>query len=104
MTDNRDEKFDNLLRSRHIEPAGSDLAQRIILKARQRPQNNPMPFWQPIRDLFGEFHLPKPEYVLASVLFLGIAIGFTVPADTKLPSDDGSAYVQSFLSADEALL
>ena len=104
MTDNRDEKFDNLLRSRHIEPAGSDLAQRIILKARQRPQNNPMPFWQPIRDLFGEFHLPKPEYILASVLLLGIGLGFSAAPDTNLPQDDDSAYVQSFLSADEALL
>jgi hypothetical protein len=104
MNDNRDEKLDNLLRSRRIEPAGSDLPQRIILKARRRPQNKPMPLWQSICDLFGEFHLPKPAYVLASALFLGMVIGFSVPHDTNLPADDGSASVQSFLSADEALL
>jgi len=104
MNDNRDEKLDNLLRSRHIEPAGADLPQRIMLKARGVPQNTPVPLWQSIRDLFGEFHLPKPEYVLAGVLLLGIGLGFSVAPDTNLPRDDGSAYVQSFLSADEALL
>jgi hypothetical protein len=104
MNDERDEKLDNLLRSRHIEPAGADLPQRILLKARGLPQNKPVPLWQSIRDLFGEFHLPKPEYILASVLLLGIGLGFSAAPDTNLPQDDDSAYVQSFLSADEALL
>jgi hypothetical protein len=104
MNDNRDEKLDNLLRSRRVEPASPDLAQRIILKARQLPQTKTMPLWQSVRELFGEFHLPKPVYVLAGSLVFGIVIGLSAPQDTGPAADDGGASVQSFLSADEALL
>jgi hypothetical protein len=104
MSDNRDEKLETLLRSRRIEPASPDLTQRIILKAQQTPQIKTLPFWQSVRDLFGEFHLPKPAYVLASALVFGIVIGFSVPQDTNPGVEDAGASIQSFLSADEALL
>jgi hypothetical protein len=103
MSDNRDDKLDNLLRSRRVEPASPDLAQRIILKAQQLPQNKTIPFWQSLRELFGEFHLPRPAYVLASALVLGIVIGLSTPQDANLVPDDVGS-VQSFLSSDEALL
>jgi hypothetical protein len=102
MSDNREEKLDNLLRSRRVEPASPDLAQRIILKAQQLPQTKTMPLWQSVRELFGEFHLPKPAYVLASALVIGMVIGFSAPQETT--ADDSSASIQSFLSADESLL
>jgi hypothetical protein len=102
MSDHRDEKLDGLLRSRRIEPA-PDLGQRILLAARQRPQNRNQPLWQWMRELFSEFHLPKPAYVLASALLIGMVIGFNTP-DANLATDDGGATVQGFLSADEALL
>jgi hypothetical protein len=104
MSDSHDEKLDNLLRSRRVEPAGPDLAQRIILKAQQLPQNKNTPLWQWVRDLFSEFHLPKPAYVLASALALGMVIGFSAPDGTSQGIDDNGAGIQSFLSADEALL
>jgi hypothetical protein len=104
MSDNRDEKLDRMLRSRRHEPASADLAQRIIFKARQLPQTKTMPLWQSVRDLFGEFHLPKPAYVLASALVFGIVIGFSAPQDTTLAVDDGGVSIQGFLSEDEALL
>lgn len=104
MSDNRDEKLDDLLRSRRIEPASADLAQRIILQARQLPQRKTVPLWQSVRELFGEFHLPKPAYVLSSALVLGIVIGFSAPQNDSPIADDAGASVQSFLSADEALL
>jgi hypothetical protein len=104
MSDNRDEKLDNLLRARRVEPAGPDLARRIILAAQQLPQDRTVPLWQWIGELFREFHLPKPAYVLASALVLGMVIGFTAPQDGRQGTDDGGAIIQSFLSADEALL
>jgi hypothetical protein len=104
MSDNRDEKLDQMLRSRRHEPASADLAQRIIFKARQLPKTKTMPLWQSVREMFGEFHLPKPAYVLASALVCGIVIGFSAPQDTGPAADDSSVSVQSFLSADEALL
>lgn len=102
MIDNRDEKLDKLLKSRRIEPASPDLAQRIILRAQRSAQNKTVPLWQWLGELFAEFHLPKPAYVLASALVLGIVIGFNAPQDINNGADDGA--LQSFLSADEALL
>jgi hypothetical protein len=104
MIDNRDEKLDNLLRSRRIESASADLAQRIILKAQQLPQNKIMPFWQWVGELFAEFHLPKPAYVLASALVFGMMIGFSAPQDTSQGADDSGAIIQTFLAGDESLL
>jgi hypothetical protein len=103
MSDHRDDKLDELLHSRRMEPASADLAQRIILAARQRPQNKNLPLRQWVRELFSELHLPKPAYVLASALVIGMVIGFNTPDSNPLP-DDGGVTVQSFLSADEALL
>jgi hypothetical protein len=104
MSNHQDEKLDRMLRARRIEPASTDLAQRIILKARQTPRTQAPSFWQSLRDLFGEFHLPKPAYVLAGALVVGLVIGFSAPQDTQLATDDGGVSIQSFLSADEGLL
>jgi hypothetical protein len=104
MSDQLDKKLDNLLRSRRIEPASPDLAQRIILRARTLPQNTTLPFWQWVSKLFAEFHLPKPAYVLAGALILGMVIGFNAPQDTQDADDDGVLTIQGFLSADEGLL
>lgn len=104
MTDHRDDKLDNMLRSRRIELASPDLAQRIILKARQLPQNRTVSLWQWMRQLCAELHLPKPAYVLASSLILGMVIGFSLPLDISPNIDDNTASVQGFFSTDEALL
>jgi hypothetical protein len=97
MSNHQDEKLDRMLHARRIEPASGDLAERIILKARQTPQAPS--FWQSVR----EFHLPQPAYVLAGALMVGLIIGFSAPQDTPLALDDGAS-IQSFLSADEGLL
>jgi len=104
MNDNRDQKLDNLLRSRRLEPPGANLAQRIILEARNLPQAPNSSLWESMRQVFAEFHLPKPGYVLASALVLGMVIGFSTPEDSRLAAEDNSASVQNFLSPDEALL
>jgi hypothetical protein len=101
MSDNRDDKLEQMLRSRRLEPAGPDLAQRIILNAQAIPQNKNVPLWEWIRQVCTEFHLPKPAYVLAGALIFGVVIGFSTPPDITPAIDDN---VQSFLSADEALL
>jgi len=106
MNDKRDEKLDLLLRSRKVEAASADLAQRIILKAQQTPQTKTVSLWQWIRDLCVEFHLPKPAYILASALVIGLVIGFSTPPDTTSVANDSisSVSAQSVFSADEALL
>jgi hypothetical protein len=104
MSHHRDDKLDNMLRSRRVEPASPDLAQRIIFKARQLPQIRSVSLWQWMRQLCAELHLPKPAYVLASSLILGMVIGFSLPPDIPSAADDNMATVQSFFSTDEALL
>jgi len=104
MKDSRDDKLDNLLRSRRVEPASPDLAQRIIFKARQLPQKRSLSPWQWMCQICAEFHLPKPSYVLAGALILGTVIGFSLPPSINSNADDSIAGVSGFFSSDEALL
>jgi hypothetical protein len=102
MNDERDDKLDLWLQQRKVTPASSDLAQRIILRAQQVPQIKSVSLWQSIRELCAEFHLPKPAYVLASALAVGLVIGFSTPQDNGSGKDVVAA--QSFLAIDEAML
>ncbi len=103
MSDKQDENLDAMLRARRVEPASRDLAQRIILKAQSLPQNQTLPLIPWLRQLFAEFHLPKPAYVVVSALVLGMIVGFSTP-DRTASRDEDSASVQSFLYADEVPL
>ena len=103
MSDRQDEKLEAMLRARRVEPASRDLAQRMILKAQRLPQNQMLPLMQWLRQLFAEFHLPKPAYVVVSALVLGMIVGFSTP-DRTASRDEDSASVQSFLYADEVPL
>jgi len=106
VNDPREEKLDRLLRARGVEPAGADLARRIILQAQQTPQNRNFSPWQWLRELCLEFHLPKPAYVLASALVFGLVIGLSTPDGSAINGNDSAAAasVQSVFSTDEALL
>ena len=104
MSENQDEKLASMLRSRRIEPASHDLAARIILKAQSLPQLESTSLWQAVRQLFAEFHLPKPGYVLASALILGMLLGFNTAPDHSTLNETNSQVAQSFFSDDEELL
>ncbi len=104
MSDKQDEKLERLLRSRRIELASPDLAQRILLQSRQIPQVEPMTIAQWLSGLFKEFHLPKPAYVLAGALLMGMVVGVNTPPEAPTNNDAASVKIQSFLYADEALL
>ena len=102
MSDRPEDKLDALLRSRRIEPSSSDLADRIILKAQGLPQNQRVSPWRWILQLFAEFHLPRPAYVLASTLILGVIVGFNTPVDTPADNSD-SVYAQSLYPDEDVL-
>lgn len=104
MSDEQDQKLEHLLRSRRIESVSSDLAQRIILQARQIPQLEPMTFAQWLSGLFKEFHLPRPAYVLAGALLVGTVVGLNAPLGVPAPNDEAQVKIQSFLYANEAIL
>lgn len=103
MSANQDEKLDAMLRSRVIESASPDFAQRIILKAEAMPQVETSTLVQWIQRLFAEFHLPKPAYVLAGTLVLGFVVGFNSPLN-RSDNDTTSANAEGFLYADETIL
>ncbi len=104
MSDNRDDKLDALLGSRRIEPARQDLAARIILQAQSLPQIQNISFWQSVRQLFAEFRLPKPAYVLATALILGMLLGFHLEPEYAGLNETNSQAAQSYLSGEEGLL
>ena len=104
MSDILDEKLEAKLRARRIEPASPDLAERIILKAQGIPQVRATSFWQWLRQLCAEYHLPKPAYVLAGALVLGLVIGLSTAADITSPDDTNPINLQGFLYADEGPL
>lgn len=102
MSDRHDEKIDAMLRSRRVEPASPELAERIILKAQALPQKEAMSLTRWMRRIFAEFHLPQPAYVLSCTLVVGFLIGVMAPAD--MPREHPDLGVQSFLYADEDIL
>ena len=104
MSEDQDERLDRMLHSRRIEPASRDLATRIILKAQSLPQVQNLSLWQAVRQLFAEFHLPQPGYVLATALILGMMLGFSTAPDNDQSGDPSSMSAQSYIAGDEELL
>jgi hypothetical protein len=104
MSKKDDERLESMLRSRRMETANSDLVARIILQAQRIPQLQNVSLWDQVRDLFAEFHLPKPAYVLAGALAIGMVVGFSTPSSSPSPQDYNVANTQGFLDADEGLL
>src|SRR6188474_2705968 len=104
MSQDQDEKLDRMLHSRRIEPSSQDLATRIILKAQSLPQVQNLSLWQAVRQLFAEFHLPQPGYVLATALVLGMMLGFSTAPDDDQSGNPSSMAAQSYIAGDEELL
>lgn len=104
MSENQDEKLARMLHSRRIEPASHDLAERIILQAQSLPQVQNISLWHSVRQLFAEFHLPKPGYVLATALILGMLLGFNLEPEYAGQNQTNSQAAQSFLTGDEGML
>ena len=104
MNRQEDKNLDRLLRTRRIEPPSTDLAERIIRQARRTPQLEPLSPWQWLREVFAEFHLPSPAYVLTAVLAIGIVLGFTTAPEAPIATSRNSTSAQAFLSFDEGLL
>ena len=104
MSQNDEEKLDSMLRSRRSRAASPDLAARIILKAQGLEQVRNVPLWQWLGQSFAEFHLPKPGYVLASALVLGMVVGFSTTPQDSAVNETNAQSASSFLAGDEGLL
>jgi hypothetical protein len=57
-----------------------------------------------VRDLCAEFHLPRPAYVLAGGLALGMVVGFNTPWNGTGAQSGIASDTQVFLAADEEIL
>jgi hypothetical protein len=104
MSQNDEDKLAAMLRSRRTEAASPDLAARIILRAQGMPQVQSYSLWQSLRLLFAELHLPKPAYVLATALIVGVVLGLSTGPDTVSSIDAYANNYESFLADAEGLL
>jgi hypothetical protein len=104
MSDSQDKKLETMLKSRRVETASANLAERIIVKAQHTPQSPALSFRQWLKQVFAELHLPRPAYLFASMLILGFVLGFNVPVSITGADEADRDQVQSFLYADEDLL
>jgi hypothetical protein len=104
MDRNDDKKLDSMLHSRRSQAASPDLAARIIHKAQGLPQIQRFFLWQSLRQLFIELHMPKPGYVIASALVLGMFLGFSAAPQSFSTTNSDSVNTQNFLADDEGLL
>lgn len=80
------EAFEARLRLPETPMASSQLSARIIDAGRRTPQQSRPSLWRLIESLIAET-LPKPSYALASVLLLGMFLGY-VTATAPAPSAD----------------
>jgi hypothetical protein len=103
MNSSEDRKLEEMLRSRRVESASPDLAERIILRAQTMPQNQTISLARRLKEMFAEFHLPRPAYVLAATLILGFVVGFNTPVETARDSSS-MLPAQTFLDAGEEVL
>lgn len=100
----KEQKLEALLQSRRLEPVSPGLAERIVRKAQLLPQHQTDSLVQWVRELFTDFHLPRPAYVLVCILIFGFVVGSILPRRT-VPQDDGdSLLVHSVLYEDEDIL
>lgn len=68
--------FEDVLLKRSVPPSSSNLASRIIEAAKVK---NDVPFYQIIaHEVLSMIVLPRPAYVLATFLFIGLIIGLQI--------------------------
>ncbi len=90
-----DEKvLDNFLRARPLPPPSQNLTARI-LAAVWRSAVEPMSVGQWLGELFADFMLPKPAYVLSGLLVAGFVAGFTITP--MMTADDAAGNPQMIL-------
>lgn len=90
-----DPALEKWLSLRHFEPASANLAERIVAAAHKRPQKAAVTLYGWLQSLFAEFALPRPAYVLASLLCLAFLAGFE--GEISIPDESSMASLQTFL-------
>ncbi|MFO1242653.1 MAG: hypothetical protein U1E36_05565 [Rickettsiales bacterium] len=88
-----DEEELKMILARDIPAPSKNFAERIILAAHSTPQRRPLSVWNYIREAFAECLVPKPAFVLASMLALGLVFGFNA-ANMQSPAKTSVQYVQ----------
>lgn len=93
-----DEELKTLLAplAKDIPAPSADFAERIIMAAARMRQQRPFSLWGYISESFAECMLPKPAYMLASMMVLGLAFGWAMVQDMSEPAGQVE-YVQDFV-------
>lgn len=91
-----DKKLEQYLHLSKIPDPNPSLQQRIILAARSRKPQNIM---ENILNIFQEFLIPKPQYVIALSLIIGVTIGINVSVN----GDNNEDQINEFLYLSEEI-
>lgn len=91
-----EEELKTLLAMEIPEPS-KNFADRIILAAHGVAQRRPVSLWNYVQSAFAECFLPRPAFVLASMLVLGIVFGLGITMQEPLVQE--TEYVQDAFTA-----
>lgn len=104
-----DDNFDNFLRTRSFTPARQDLASYILRNAQMVDPKKRLSVFDILRNIFREFNLPEPAYVLSFLLLLGFLTG--IGLQSLHQKDNYNSYdiyntvtIQNYLHAGENVL
>jgi hypothetical protein len=100
-TDRGSERLEAMLRSRSFVPASPDLAERIVRAAQLTRHGPALSLGQWVQQLFAEYRLPEPVYVMAGTLLLGFVVGLSAPLLIDSREDAEPMQLQSFLYGEE---
>ena len=99
-----DNRFAAWLEHRRYEPPSPDFAERILARARTTDQKAAFDLLEWLNRLFADLSPARPAYALASVLLLGIVIGYGNAPAAMNDEDDTTPSFQALLSDEGELL
>lgn len=99
-----DYNLDRLLSKRATPQPGDYLAQRIIGLAAYTKQKSQQGLLSWVNQVFAEFTVLKPAYLLITLLFIGFFTGLLVRSSPTSDLGIYSSDIESFLYNDEVIL
>lgn len=102
--DDNDSELQALLQQRHYESPQPDFAARIIAGAYGLRQKSQVTLLEWLTELLADYHMPRPAFMMSSLLLTGYLLGFSGIMDMQGGMEDAgvtmeeeTSYVQAFL-------
>lgn len=99
-----DSKLNQLLEQRRSPPGCDHLTQRIINVVAKIPQQHHLGLLSWIKQIFADYAVLRPAYLLASILLIGFFTGFWLPSTESSKPGIYSSELEEFLYEDEVII